>query len=118
MSTPSPERVTANTAPEVNKVIRHEADDRVRACARAGPAAIAQRLEELDHESDVERVLEAEAGVTILLGSPWGDREPQVLRGAGLRRVYGNPPLGSRGSPRSGGWDSGPRRRSSGSAWR
>ena len=44
----------------------------MRECAAAGPAAISRRLEELDREWDVERVLEAEAGATILLGLALG----------------------------------------------
>lgn len=72
MSTPSPERVTAHTTPAVNERLRQETEDRVRACAGGGPAAIARRLEALDREWDVERVLEAEAGITILLGLTLG----------------------------------------------
>ncbi len=64
---PELDRVRANTAPEINAQLDLESQNRVRDAA-AQPDALPIRLAELDHEWDVERVLEAEAAVTALLG--------------------------------------------------
>lgn len=71
-STPTFERVSENTSPELKQQIRAETEARVRAVARSGPAAIERRLHQLDREWDVERVLETEAGLTILAGLALG----------------------------------------------
>ena len=55
------ERVSLNTAQHVNACIREEMEARVARIAAAGRPAIEERLEELDHEWDIERVLEANA---------------------------------------------------------
>ena len=62
------ERVAENTADAVNKQIRQQTEQRVASCAAAGGRAIDQRLEELDHEWDIERTLEANAASIALLG--------------------------------------------------
>jgi hypothetical protein len=60
-------RVQNNTAEEVNSRIRAESLERVRRLAN-DPDAIARRLEELDQESDIERVLMMNASAFSLLG--------------------------------------------------
>jgi hypothetical protein len=62
------ERVRRNTAPKVNDRIRREIYARVAECAEAGPEAIDRRLAELDHEWDIERLLETNAASVSLLG--------------------------------------------------
>jgi hypothetical protein len=65
-------RVSENTADSINLKIGRQIEDSVAYHASAGPTAIQQRLEELDKEWDIERVLEANAGgvalVAVLLG--------------------------------------------------
>lgn len=61
-------RVRHSTADYVNARISREAGDRVARLALAGPAAIDRRLEELDAEWDIERVLEANASTLALAG--------------------------------------------------
>lgn len=65
-------RVNENTAPEVNQEIEDTTNSRVRRLAAAGPAAINRRLEELEHEWDMERVLEANAASVALTGTILG----------------------------------------------
>lgn len=79
MATMSAARVTRNTAPEINARIRDEMEARVRSYGSRGPEAIRQRLEELDKEWDIERVIETEAPVMGLLG---------VLLSAGVSRKW------------------------------
>jgi hypothetical protein len=61
-------RVTDQTPDHVNERIRKATEARVARCASRGPAAIRQRLVELDHEWDMERALEANASAVTLLG--------------------------------------------------
>jgi hypothetical protein len=61
-------RVPAHTADHVNEAIRRKAREDVRRAAAAGPAAVDRRLEELDHEWDIERTLEANAATIALAG--------------------------------------------------
>jgi hypothetical protein len=72
------ERVPQNTAEHVNEQIRIQTEANVARYAAAGPEAISRRLRELDHEWDVERLLETNASalafIGVLLGafvSPW-----------------------------------------------
>jgi hypothetical protein len=62
------ERVRRHTAPEVNA----EIDDTIRACVRryalASDQELTKRIEELDHEFDIERTLQANASVVALTG--------------------------------------------------
>lgn len=61
-------RVTRNTAEHINERIRHETEENVARTAAAGLEAIDLRLEELDREWDIERILEANASSVVLLG--------------------------------------------------
>lgn len=62
------ERVSRNTPERVNQCIRRQTERNIAHFAAAGSEAIEQRLRELDHEWDVERYIETEAPLTILLG--------------------------------------------------
>ena len=66
------ERVPQNTAEEINERIRERTRANVAGNFQAGPAAVARRLRELDHEWDIERVLEANAASVVLLGTALG----------------------------------------------
>jgi hypothetical protein len=66
------ERVPAHTAEEVNERIRHETDERIARYREAGPQAIRRRLDELNHEWDIERTLEANAATGSLIGLSLG----------------------------------------------
>lgn len=65
-------RVNEHTAEEVNQQIEDTTNSRVRRLAAAGPAAIDRRLDELEHEWDIERVLEANAASVTLAGTILG----------------------------------------------
>jgi hypothetical protein len=65
-------RVSANTADAYNEQIRLDTERRVAQLARLGNAAIDRRLEELDCEWDVERLLEANAATAVLTFSLLG----------------------------------------------
>ncbi|HEY0983063.1 MULTISPECIES: hypothetical protein [unclassified Schlesneria] len=65
-------RVPVNTADDVNERIRLMTEQSVASCAARGPAAIEQRLAELDEEWDVERTLEANASIVSLVGLALG----------------------------------------------
>jgi hypothetical protein len=66
--TPEGDRVRTNTAPEVLASLDQEARERVRRCADAGHDALTRRIEEVEQESDIERVLEANASALALIG--------------------------------------------------
>jgi Protein of unknown function (DUF2892) len=66
------ERVPQNTAEQINERIRERTRANVAGYSQAGPAAVARRLRELDHEWDIERVLEANAASVVLLGTALG----------------------------------------------
>lgn len=68
----SVDRVARNTAPRTNDRIERRTDERVARIAAEGPAAIARRLDELDREWDVERVLETNASSLALAGFALG----------------------------------------------
>jgi hypothetical protein len=61
-------RVELHTAPELNETIRQRADAAVVRLEAASPAEIEQRLKALDREWDVERLLQTNASVVVLLG--------------------------------------------------
>lgn len=65
-------RVRANTAPEVNAALDREMEDRVRYYATRSGAEISRRIDELDREWSVERVLETEASSMGLVGVTLG----------------------------------------------
>ena len=78
------ERVPQNTAEEVNERIRRQTEENIARCAAAGQEAIDRRLAELDHEWDIERILEANAATLALAGVTLGaavDRKWLVLPG-------------------------------------
>src|SRR5687767_8760453 len=62
------ERVPRNTDQRYNEEIRRQTEADIAAAAAGGPRAIAQRLDELDHEWDIERTLEANAATVSLIG--------------------------------------------------
>jgi hypothetical protein len=64
--------VPEHTAEEVNERIRRETDERIARYREAGPRAIRRRLDELNHEWDIERTLEANAAAASLIGLSLG----------------------------------------------
>ncbi len=66
------DRVIDNTCQEVNHTIERETVLRLQDIAQEGPAAIQRRLQELDAEWDIERVLETNAASVSLLGLTLG----------------------------------------------
>jgi len=62
------DRVPQNTAHEFNVRIQREIGQRVAAYANADIVTIDRRMEELDHEWDIERTLEANAATVSLVG--------------------------------------------------
>jgi len=64
-------RVEVNTEEQINRRIRRELEARVYYHAQR-PEEIDARLDELDHEWDIERLLEANAGALALLGLTLG----------------------------------------------
>jgi hypothetical protein len=66
------ERVRQNTPDEYNRAIREQTEANVRRFAAAGPVSIEARLEELDREWDIERLLEANAATLALVGATLG----------------------------------------------
>lgn len=65
-------RVPEHTPEAYNQEIRRQAEARLAYYATAGSHAIAQRLEELDREWDIERALEANAASVSLVGLTLG----------------------------------------------
>jgi hypothetical protein len=61
-------RVPENTAESVNECIRRKTEENVARYANAGRVAIERRLEELDHEWDIERCVETLAPTFTLIG--------------------------------------------------
>jgi hypothetical protein len=66
------DRVRANTSPEINSEIDLEADARVREYAQKSRAEITRRIEELDREWDMERLLETNASALAFTGLALG----------------------------------------------
>jgi hypothetical protein len=66
------DRVPQQTAAHVNEQIRRQTDANIARTLTAGPAAIRQRLTELEREWDIERLLETDASSAILVGSALG----------------------------------------------
>jgi hypothetical protein len=71
MSTTTVNRVPRHTSQEINQRIERETEERVRRLA-ANPAAIHNRLRELDDEWDIERMLEANASALAFSGALLG----------------------------------------------
>jgi hypothetical protein len=66
------DRVTQNTDECANREIRRQTEENVARYAAAGTRAIDRRLEELDREWDIERLLEANAATVSLIGLTLG----------------------------------------------
>jgi len=66
------ERVAHSTCDEVNDRIRRQTDARIGWLAGAGPAAVDQRMRELEEEWDVERYVETMAPTISLVGLALG----------------------------------------------
>ncbi len=62
------ERVARSTSDASNRAIRAETEACIKETVRKGPAAVEERLRELDREWDIERMLEANASTLILTG--------------------------------------------------
>ncbi|HSK71053.1 MAG TPA: hypothetical protein VK892_05120 [Pyrinomonadaceae bacterium] len=68
MTDENADRVRANTSDEVNAEIDREMETRVQSYADANHEEITQRIEELEREWDMERVLETNASAIALAG--------------------------------------------------
>jgi hypothetical protein len=77
-------RVSSHTADSVNRKIRQQTEERVQRFAHASDEAIRRRLDELDHEWDIERCLETMAPSLTLTG---------LLLGLGVDRRWFALPL-------------------------
>jgi hypothetical protein len=66
---PSATRVEQNTSHRVNERIARDTHDRIACYRNASHETITARLEELDREWDIERVLQANAGAVGLTGA-------------------------------------------------
>jgi len=64
-------RVDANTPEEINRQIRRDLEARVLYFAKR-PKDISRRLDELDREWDIERLLETNVGIFSLMGLTFG----------------------------------------------
>lgn len=62
------DRVRAQTRPEINERLDRETEMRIHYYANEGEEAIAQRIQELDEEADIEQFLEANAATLSVLG--------------------------------------------------
>jgi hypothetical protein len=66
------DRVPNQTAESINESIRRETERNIEQVTRGGRAAIDRRLEQLDAEWDIERMLEANAATVSMLGVALG----------------------------------------------
>jgi hypothetical protein len=66
---PTSTRVECNTPPEVNTLIREQADARLARLEGVRDVEFRARLAELDREWDVERVLQANASTRVIVGT-------------------------------------------------
>lgn len=73
------DRVRSHTAPDVLRQIDEQTRENVRRYAEADNATIERRIEELEKEWDIERVLELNAAVLGLSGVLAGVRNRRVL---------------------------------------
>lgn len=86
-SAPSSTRVERNTDPAINQRIRARTDEELARLEASDPAEVALRLEQLNREWDIERVLQTNASALVLLGIAFGvtvDRRFLILSGAVL----------------------------------
>jgi hypothetical protein len=65
-------RVTEHTDEKINERIRQQTEANIAKYSKAGPVAIDRRINALDREWDVERMLEANAASVVLLGVALG----------------------------------------------
>ena len=68
------DRVRRSTAPELNRQIDRQTDANILHYANALPEVIAERVGELDHEWDVERIVAVKATAVALAGLVLGAR--------------------------------------------
>lgn len=68
------QRVSAHTAPSVNRQIREKTEQTIKTLAPKDQAQITERLRKLDREWDIERVLEMNASSLALAGVILGMR--------------------------------------------
>ena len=66
------ERVAINTSQEINQYIRQRTERSLMEAIAGGPDVVERRLEELDHEWDIERMLETMAPTITLVGLALG----------------------------------------------
>ena len=66
------ERVAAHTDDNINRKIRRQTELNVARYSAAGSTAITRRLQELDEEWDIERLLETNAASAVLIGLTLG----------------------------------------------
>src|SRR5438105_4852679 len=66
------ERVPLHTAQEHNERIWQQTEQNIVRIARQGRAAIGRRLQELEEEWDIERLLETNAATAVLVGVTLG----------------------------------------------
>lgn len=80
------DRVRANTSPEILEAIDARIEERIRFYAGQPQEAISQRIQELDREWDIERMLETNAAGLALTGLVFGmvSRKWLLLTGAVL----------------------------------
>lgn len=86
------DRVRANTSAEVNERLDREMCERVESYAGKGETEITRRIEELDREWDMERLLEtnasALAGLGVGLAAFTGSRKWLILPGVVLSFLF------------------------------
>jgi hypothetical protein len=63
-----PDRVRANTAEQINRKIDREIENRVREYSQRSESELTRRINELDHEWDMERLLETNASAAAFTG--------------------------------------------------
>lgn len=66
------QRVPLHTAEQINEQIRRQTEENIARYAHGDAGAIDRRLQELDHEWDIERTLEANASIATLVGLTLG----------------------------------------------
>jgi hypothetical protein len=66
------DRVRANTSEEINRRIDQKIEDRVREYSKRSQSDITRRIEELDREWDMERLLETNASAIAFTGLALG----------------------------------------------